>query len=209
MGWLLLKKDPAVKKAGKQLDLSDLLDDPVIRFQKKVDPIFPLIMCFFAPGYISTLWGDNFWNGFCVAGGLRYVWVLHCTFLVNSAAHLHGDHPYDATLMPAENPFVSFMAIGEGWHNWHHRYPFDYSASEFGISSQFNPSKLFIDVMAFAGQAWDRKRATNVWALARKNRDNGVGAHVKNANANGHAKSDKPAMNDVIATPQDEMKKVR
>ena len=171
VGWLLLKKHKDVKSAGKSLDMSDLLKDPVIRFQKKVDPIFPLIMCFVFPAKLCTLWGDNYWNGFFVAGALRYVWVLHCTFLVNSAAHLYGDHPYDSSLSPAENPFVNFLAIGEGWHNWHHRYPFDYATSEFGISSQFNPSKLFIDFWAVLGQVWDRKRATNIWALQRTNRD--------------------------------------
>merc|ERR1711862_751157 len=47
---------------------------------------------------------------------------------------------------------------GEGWHNWHHKYPFDYAASEFGVSSQFNPSKLFIDMLASVGLVWGRKR---------------------------------------------------
>jgi stearoyl-CoA desaturase (delta-9 desaturase) len=37
--------------------------------------------------------GDSFWNGYWVAGSLRYVFLLHCTWLVNSAAHLYGDHP--------------------------------------------------------------------------------------------------------------------
>lgn len=64
-----------------------------------------------------------------MAGALRYCLVLHFTWLVNSAAHLYGDHPYDPTIWPAENPLVSVAAIGEGWHNWHHRYPYDYAAS--------------------------------------------------------------------------------
>merc|ERR1711862_929465 len=78
---------------------------------------------------------------------MGYAAVLHFTWLVNSAAHLMGDHPYDVLSYPAENPFVSFFAVGEGWHNWHHKYPFDYSASEFGVSSQFNPSRLLIDIL--------------------------------------------------------------
>ncbi len=69
-----------------------------------------------------------------MAGALRYCLVLHFTWLVNSAAHLYGDHPYDPTIWPAENPLVSVAAIGEGWHNWHHRYPYDYAASVRGVA---------------------------------------------------------------------------
>ena len=51
-------------------------------------------------------------------------------WLVNSAAHLWGERPYDPKSNPAENPLVAIASIGEGWHNWHHKYPFDYAASE-------------------------------------------------------------------------------
>ena len=127
IGWLLLKKHPEVIRAGKELDFSDLYEDPVVMLQRKLDPWFALYMCFVFPAQIAVkFWGESFWTAFFVAGGLRYVYVLHCTFLVNSAAHLHGDHPYDVMSYPSENPYVSFFAIGEGWHNWHHKYPFDY-----------------------------------------------------------------------------------
>jgi len=163
MGWLLVKKHPDVIKAGKELDFSDLLADPVVVFQKRTDPWFALFMCFVFPGLVCTLWGDNFWNGYWVAGALRYVYVLHCTWLVNSAAHLYGDHPYDPKSWPAENPMVSYAALGEGWHNWHHKYPFDYAASEYGLMAQFNPTKVLIDVCAMVGQVSQRKRATGAW----------------------------------------------
>jgi len=175
MGWLFVKKHPSVIKAGRELDFSDLLEDPVVMFQKKLDPWFALYMCFILPAQIATyFWSEDFWTGFYVAGGLRYLIVLHFTWLVNSAAHLYGDHPYDATSYPAENPIVSFCAVGEGWHNWHHKYPFDYAASEFGISSQFNPSKLIIDGMAVLGQVWGRKRALAAWEMGKKRRDRDI-----------------------------------
>jgi len=171
MGWLFVKKHPAVVKAGRELDFSDLKADSLVMFQKKLDPWFTLYMCFIMPAQIATLWGEDFWNGFYVAGGLRYCVVLHFTWLVNSAAHLYGDHPYDVLSYPSENPFVSFCSVGEGWHNWHHKYPFDYAASEFGVSSQFNPSKLVIDIFAALGLVWGRKRGTNSWSLGKARRD--------------------------------------
>lgn len=171
MGWLIIKKHPDVIAAGKQLDFDDLLADWTVVFQKRLDPWFALFMCFVFPGFVCTLWGDNFWNGYWVAGALRYIWVLHATWCVNSAAHLFGDHPYDVHMWPAENPFVSWVAVGEGWHNWHHKYPFDYAASEFGISKQFNPTKLFIDACCLLGLASERKRATGAWAKLRQRRE--------------------------------------
>ena len=171
MGWLYVKKHPDIIKAGRELDFSDLNEDATVMFQKKLDPWFTLYMCFVMPAQVAQLWGEDFWNAFFVAGCLRYCVVLHFTWLVNSAAHLSGDHPYDVLSYPAENPIVSFCSVGEGWHNWHHKYPFDYAASEFGISSQFNPSKLFIDMLAAVGLVWGRKRGTAAWALGKARRD--------------------------------------
>jgi len=175
MGWLLLKKHPDVIEAGKKLIYDDLVEDKVVMFQKRYDPWFALFMCFVFPGILCTLWGDNFWNGYWVAGALRYIFVLHITWLVNSAAHLYGDHPYDSQLWPAENPIVSFLAVGEGWHNWHHKYPYDYAASEYGIHKQFNPTKLLIDFMCLLRLASDRKRATGAWSRTKITRQSDSG----------------------------------
>lgn len=125
-------------------------------------------MCFIFPGAVVTIWGDSFWNGFWVAGALRYTAVLHFTWCVNSLAHIYGDRPYDKDIHATENLLVSVLAIGEGWHNWHHKYPFDYAASEFGVSSQYNPTKLFLDTMGSLGLASDFKRATSVWHKQKK-----------------------------------------
>jgi stearoyl-CoA desaturase (delta-9 desaturase) len=170
MGWLFVKKHPAVIEAGKTLNFDDLSSDPVVVFQKTFDPWFALFMCFVFPGLVGMLWGDSFWNGYLVAGALRYVCVLHFTWLVNSWAHFFGDHPYDPQSWPAENPIVSVLALGEGWHNWHHKYPFDYATSEFGVTKQYNPTKFFVDVCCFLGLAYDRKRATGAWAKLKAQR---------------------------------------
>jgi stearoyl-CoA desaturase (delta-9 desaturase) len=171
VGWLLVKKHPAVIEAGKSLNFDDLLEDSVVMFQKKWDPWFSLFMCFVFPAVVATCWGEDFWNSFFVAGSLRYVVVLHVTWSVNSFAHFFGDHPYDPKSWPAENPGVALFALGEGWHNWHHKYPFDYAASEFGIDKQFNPTKLFIDTCCWLGLASERKRATGAWAKLRISRN--------------------------------------
>ena len=66
----------------------------------------------------------------------------------------------------------------------HHKYPFDYAASEFGISTQFNPTKMVIDGFAMLGLVTNRKRAGGAWAKLKERRDReeatSSSAHEKN-----------------------------
>merc|ERR1711988_2024312 len=115
VGWLLIKKDPDVVRAGRELDHGDLQADSFVMFQKRLDPWFTLFMCYLFPGYVAQYsWGANFWPAVWVAGALRYCLVLHFTWCVNSAAHLYGDHPYDPKSWPAENPFVCVLSVRAG-----------------------------------------------------------------------------------------------
>mmetsp|Transcript_12564 Transcript_12564/g.24160 ORF Transcript_12564/g.24160 Transcript_12564/m.24160 type:complete len:889 (-) Transcript_12564:363-3029(-) len=185
MGWLLLKKDKRVIEEGKRMaargEFADLEQDALVMLQHKLDPWINLFFCFLVPAYVATLWGETWWLGFLTAGCLRYVAVLHFTWLVNSAAHLWGDHPYDETIHPAENPWVSIAAIGEGWHNWHHKFPYDYAASELGVSDQYNPTKLFIDACCKIGLASNRKRATAAWNRVKQKQHQLHEAHFSHA----------------------------
>lgn len=47
------------------------------------------------------------------------------------------------------------MTGGEGWHNYHHVFPWDYRASEFGKSYTFTTN--VIDLCAKIGLAYDLK----------------------------------------------------
>lgn len=163
VGWLLVKKHPAVVEAGKKLNINDLLSDPVVMLQKRMDPFWNLMWCFAFPAFMSLKWGDSLWNGYLVAGALRYVLLLHATWAVNSVVHCWGEKPYNPSHQTTENGWVSFFALGEGWHNWHHAFDYDYAAAELGAGQQFNPTKVFIDTMVFLGFAWSPKRAHTVW----------------------------------------------
>ena len=97
---------------------------------------------------------------------LRYVSVLHATWLVNSAAHMFGMKPYDVKIGPVENMAVSVLAMGEGFHNYHHTFPYDYSTSEWG--PHLNITTAFIDFMAMIGQySISSKFSTSVTQLIR------------------------------------------
>lgn len=71
-------------------------------------------------------------------------------------------------IKPGIKKRLSLWFPGEGFHNYHHTFPFDYSASEFGW--RLNISTAFIDVMCFLGLAKDRKRVSKEIILARMRR---------------------------------------
>ncbi|RZC40362.1 hypothetical protein BDFB_013916, partial [Asbolus verrucosus] len=114
------------------------------------------ILCFALPTLIPWyFWNENIVKCFCFCV-LRYLFSLHGTWLVNSAAHIWGTKPYDKNIKPTENITVSIIAFGEGWHNYHHIFPWDYKAAELG-NYRTNFTTAFIDLMAKIGWAYDLK----------------------------------------------------
>jgi len=163
MGWLLVRKHPAVLKAGKRIDMSDLEADPVVMFQHRHYLACYLAAAFLLPTLVPWLgWGESLSNAYFMAV-FRYVAVLHFTWLVNSAAHFFGNKPYDVNIGATENMAVSVLAMGEGFHNYHHAFPWDYSTSEWGLNT--NLTTGFIRLMAFLGQAY-RLRSTTAATIA-------------------------------------------
>lgn len=70
---------------------------------------------------------------------------------------------------------VALLALGEGWHNYHHTFPWDYKTSELGRYST-NTTAAFIDFMAKIGQAYDLKTVSQEMVKARVIRT-GDGSH--------------------------------
>ncbi|OWY99637.1 Acyl-CoA desaturase, partial [Phytophthora megakarya] len=98
MGWLLVKKDPKVVKAGEGLNYDDLWADWTVVLQEKLNPWGNLFMCFVFPMMVTMHFaGENWFNALFVCGFLRYVLDLHATWLVNSATHFYGSAEYDDT----------------------------------------------------------------------------------------------------------------
>lgn len=65
-----------------------------------------------------------------------------------------------------ENVSVSVLAFGEGWHNYHHVFPWDYKAAELG-NYRLNFTTAFIDFMAWVGWAYELK-TTNVEMIKKR-----------------------------------------
>lgn len=118
VGWLMLKKRPEVIEKGNQIDMSDILNDPVVQFfdryfftyffltksfkifnvalhfrhHMKMKLLFNMIIPVFIPIYFFN---QSFKWSFITQVFIRYPWSLNFTWSVNSFAHMFGYRPYD------------------------------------------------------------------------------------------------------------------
>ena len=161
IGWLLIKKSKKVIDAGKDIDLSDIINNPIIKLQYNLHPYWNIVWCFIIPSLYGKILLNNFIDSFLIFGILRWVFLLHSTWCINSIAHFFGNRPYKK-IPPSQSFICSLLTSGEGWHNFHHVYPYDYSASEHGFLIEWNPTKLFIDFFYQIGQVTDRKKISFV-----------------------------------------------
>ncbi|KAL5284328.1 hypothetical protein ACFFRR_006548 [Megaselia abdita] len=153
IGWLFLTPHPHVVDRRKAVDMSDLENDAVVMFQKKFYiPLFALLAIALPVLVPCYFWGEDLWFSFWVNFNLRFCTTLNIAFFVNSVAHMYGNKPYDKTISPVENWAVSIAAMGEGWHNYHHVFPWDYKTGEFG-EYYLNITTGFIDLMEKIGWA--------------------------------------------------------
>jgi stearoyl-CoA desaturase (delta-9 desaturase) len=102
----------------------DLLRDPMMVFLKKafLPSHFALGALLYGLGYLAG--GASLGLSFVVWGMfVRLCFVLHATWLVNSASHMWGYRNYTTTDDSRNNWFVALLTFGEGWHNNHHAFP--------------------------------------------------------------------------------------
>ncbi len=94
--------------------------------------------------------GGLLWGGF-----LRIALIHHTTFMVNSVAHLWGTRPYTEENSARDNALLAFVTNGEGYHNFHHKFPSDFRN---GVRwYQWDPTKWLIALLSWLGLARDLK----------------------------------------------------
>ena len=141
--------------------LSDAKNDtleptnPVVRDFSKFWEIRLLSTYFFVPPILLAvamyLIGGLSWLvwGFC----LPTVTLAHSTFAINTINHLFGSRRFDTIDESRNNLLTAFFAVGEGWHNNHHRYQ---RAARNGFYWwEFDPTWYTIRLMQMVGLAWD------------------------------------------------------
>ena len=66
------------------------------------------------------VWLVSGWSGLVVGFFISTMLLFHCTFAINSLAHLIGKQSYVTGDNSRNNWFLALITFGEGWHNNHH-----------------------------------------------------------------------------------------
>ena len=153
IGWML--REYQAHRYHDYKNVPDMQRDPVVMWQHNNYLLLVLLTNIGIPLVFGIING-NILGSILLVGFLRLVVSHHVTFLINSLAHMWGSQPYNDKNTAKDNPIVAFLTYGEGYHNFHHAFQYDYrNAIKWW---QFDPTKWLIKSMSLVGLAKDLKK---------------------------------------------------
>ena len=124
MFWFMHKMRSADYQKYNQRWAPELAKDPVMKFLDRTFILWHLLLsgALFGIGClvggVPMGWSFMVWGMF-----VRLIYVLHTTWLVNSATHIWGYRNYETKDNSRNLWWVALLSNGEGWHNNHHAHP--------------------------------------------------------------------------------------
>ena len=153
IGWML--REYQIQRYDDYSNCRDLQKDAVVMWQHKHYLKIMLGANFGVPLLLGWMNGD-IWGMLLLAGVFRLVVVHHVTFFINSLAHIWGKQPYTDKNSARDNNILAFFTFGEGYHNFHHIFEYDYRN---GVKWwQFDPTKWLIKGLSIIGWASNLRR---------------------------------------------------
>lgn len=150
MGWLV-----AGRYQFHYTNVDDLVRSPLVMHQAKNYILWAVTAGAVTPVLIGSLWGHAL-SAFIFSVCLRITLVYHSTWCINSVCHTFGNRTYDKNATARDHWLVALLTFGEGYHNFHHRFPSDYRN---GVRwYHWDPSKWMIAVFEKLGMARDLMR---------------------------------------------------
>jgi stearoyl-CoA desaturase (delta-9 desaturase) len=124
MGWLTSRANFPTKMKYVQ----DWAKFPELRWINRYDTLIPILLAIalFIFGRILEVHAPHLGT----SGAQMLIWGFfisttvhfHATVTINSMAHMFGSRRYDTPDTSRNNPWLSLITLGEGWHNNHHHY---------------------------------------------------------------------------------------
>lgn len=174
-------------EAPSQTVVRDLLEDPLVIWQDRWYKFIGIGVAFGIPVVVGLLTG-HLLGCVLIGGVLRVVMSHHTTFFINSLCHMIGKQPYSQEHTARDSGVMAVLAFGEGYHNYHHSFPFDYRN---GIKAwHFDPAKWTIWLLSKLGLATDLRRAPEAAILKAKIELQFEAAKVRLENTVAHLRED-------------------
>ena len=150
MGWVLQAEPTKIQ------GVHDLNKNRIVMFQYKHYWPLALGLSFGLPLLVGAVLGRPL-GGLLWGGFLRVTLVHHFTFLINSLCHFSGKRPFEPESTARDSWWVAFITFGEGFHNFHHKFQWDYRN---GIRwYDFDPGKWMIKFLSWFGLTSDLRQA--------------------------------------------------
>lgn len=150
VGWVIFQKP--VVDYDNSLDLQKC---PLIMHQHRHYQWWALTSGIALPLVLGAL-GGRLLEAFLLTVALRLAVVHHCTFFINSFAHTFGTADYDPDSSAKDNWIGALLTNGEGYHNFHHRFPSDYRNGIYWY--HWDPTKWLIRALSWVGLTSDLRR---------------------------------------------------
>ncbi|WP_111980081.1 acyl-CoA desaturase [Algibacillus agarilyticus] len=154
IGWML--REHQGSKYKNYDNCKDLQKDKIVMWQHKNYLWLTLLCNFGIPALLGWLNG-NMIGMLLSAGVLRLVLSHHFTFFINSLAHIWGKQTYSDAHTARDNPILALVTYGEGYHNFHHTFEYDYRNGTKWYD--FDPSKWFIKTASYLKLTWGLREA--------------------------------------------------
>lgn len=149
MGWIL-----GSPSSTDYSNCPDLQRDALVRHQDRYYAYWLTLCSFGLPLMLGFLFGRPL-QGLLFGGFTRLFLVNQVTFCINSYAHYFGRRPYSTQLTARDSLVCALLANGEGWHNFHHKFPFDYRNGH--RFYHYDPTKWLIRLGSYLGLAHSLK----------------------------------------------------
>ena len=149
IGWVVESRPTVIK------GVHDLEKNTLVMFQQKYYWPIAIGLSFILPMGIGALIGRPL-GGLLWGGFLRVTLVHHFTFFINSLCHFVGKRPFEPESTARDAWWVAFFTFGEGFHNFHHKFQWDYRN---GIRwYDFDPGKWAIKFLSYIGLTTDLRK---------------------------------------------------
>lgn len=152
VGWVLVKK-PSVDYSNVQ----DLAKDPMVLHQHHHYKLWSHLWGLAVPLFVGA-WIGGWTYAILFPVAARIFLVLNSAFFINSVAHTFGDRPFDPNSSARDHWLGVVLTNGEGYHNFHHRFPGDYRNGV--LWYQWDPTKWLIWIFSLFGLTSNLNRAS-------------------------------------------------
>ncbi len=155
IGWLTsMKNFPTAYKS-----IPDLSKYPELVFLNRYDQTVPfaygilMLIVGFALEKLFPTSGVTMGQYFICTFFISTTVLLHGTLFINSLAHVWGKRRYDTSDDSRNSWLLTFITLGEGWHNNHHRYP--HSVRQGFRWWELDLTYYGLKLLSFTGLIWD------------------------------------------------------